>query len=302
MTISKPMKACDADLNKLQFPYVAQPKIDGVRGLTIPSYGLYARTMKRFANKALTDLLNKPEYEGFDGEIIVGNPTDSDLCRKTTSFVNTINAPIPDDLQFIVFDAIGKDYLNQKYLDRYMDMDLDYETYFKEDPITDLIESKWITNSGELEDYEHWCLEQGYEGVILRSPTGKYKQGRATVRENTFLRLKQFIEEDATVVAIVEGQVNNNEAKKNELGNTSRSSHKDNMAPSGKVGALICKCHVSGEQIKVSAGAMKHDDREYYFNNPDKLIGEIIQYRFFPKGKKDKLRFPTFHSIRNKAV
>ena len=40
-----------------------------------------------------------------------------------------------------------------------------------------------------LQLYEERCLEQGYEGVMLRDPNGLYKFGRSTMREQGLIQV-----------------------------------------------------------------------------------------------------------------
>ena len=51
----------------------------------------------------------------------------------------------------------------------------------------------------------------------------------------------------------------------------------------------------------VGAGEMPHADRKKFFDNPELILGKIIKYKHFPKGVKDKPRFPTFKTFRDKA-
>jgi DNA ligase-1 len=103
---------------------------------------------------------------------------------------------------------------------------------------------------------------------------------------------------------------NTNEAKVNELGRTERSSHQDNMVPKGMIGNLICsmmkdvydgdKLLFSQDQVvTVGPGAMPHVDRVALFQDQSKIVGQVIKFKFFPKGVKDKPRFPTFVTIRS---
>ena len=141
-------------------------------------------------------------------------------------------------------------------------------------------------------------VDQGYEGSILRDPQGLYKSGRATVSESAFLRLKDFVEEEAEVLEVIEGEVNNNVATINKLGYTERSSHKANKVGNGMVGSLRCRDLKTGQEIMVSAGRLTHEERKYFFENTAKILGRIAKYRAMPYGKKSLPRFPTFQCFR----
>jgi DNA ligase-1 len=73
--------------------------------------------------------------------------------------------------------------------------------------------------------------------------------------------------------------------------------HKDIPDPYTKGIILFTK----GQIITVNAGCMTHAERIVYWENPDKILGAVIKFKFFPKGIKDKPRFPNFQAIRGKA-
>lgn len=294
----KPHLACDVNLDKLKFPICVLPKIDGVCAVN-PEGQLYGRSLKRFANKHTNRIFSGVSYAGFKGELAAGLATDSDLCRKTTSATSTIEGE--PDLTWHIFDICAVSVADAPFKQRWEMARAFLEAAHEVGELLDLeiVPMHIVDTMEELLEWENIWLDMGYEGIIIRDPNGPYKHGRATMREGAFLRLKRFIEEDAIVVSIEEGETNTNEAQINELGQTFRSSHQENMVPNGMVGALNCKDVKTGNPVKVSAGAMPHDDRYFYFKNPDKIVGHTIKYKHFPKGVKDKPRFAQFVSIRD---
>jgi len=199
-----------------------------------------------------------------------------------------------------VFVYVPEQTMELPYLERYDALEQYVSSLIKDNPALPLnvVEGHYVTTMDELLHWESvWSLA-GYEGAILRDPNGWHKQGRSTIREGGLLRIKRFIEEDAIVMSVVEGKVNNNPAQVNELGLQYRTTHVENMEPSGMVGMLKCADLKTGEYIDVAAGRMTASDRVKYFVNPELIVGETIKYKHFPKGVKDKRRFPTFQSIR----
>lgn len=294
----KPMLAEDYIEAKLRFPLLAQPKIDGVRGLNMTGR-LTGRSLKPHANIFTTNFYSQSMLIGMDGELAAAQETDSALCRKTTSVLSRIEGE-PFTLWWL-FDLITKDTETQPYYYRYRAL---------EARLNDLHNSNWsfaqrlrlipqvlCENLQQLNDLDEVWLDQGYEGTIIRDPNGLHKQGRSTPREGGLLRIKRFIEEEAIVNSITEGSVNGNEPSVNELGRTARSSHQENLIPNGMVGSLECTDIKTGKPITVSAGSMPHGYRKAYFENQSLLLGKKIKYKHFPKGVKDKPRFPTFQTI-----
>jgi DNA ligase-1 len=312
--MTMPMLASDYDESKLKFPLLAQPKIDGVRGVHLTG-AFTGRSLKAHKNKAATALFSHPAFEGLDGELTVGDLTGTDLCRDTTSRMGTIKGE-SDGIIWNVFDLINEETAGLTYSHRYAALGRRLreieEKHHDLSCLLSLVPSFFVTNLDQLLELDDKWLDEGYEGTIIRDPLGAYKQGRSTVKEGGLLRIKRFMQEDAEVLEVVEGQSNGNEAKTNELGRTERSSHQENMTPNGMVGTLTCRVLRDvldlrrpdsillrkGQIITVSAGKMKQDMRLELMANPDKIVGKTISFKFFPKGMLDKPRFPTFHSIR----
>ena len=142
-------------------------------------------------------------------------------------------------------------------------------------------------------------IEQGYEGAVLRDPEAIHKNGRSTKTQAGYLRIKPCGDAEGWVVSVDEAMTNNNEQTVNELGRKVRSSHKANKVGSGMIGALWLKPIGGGEEFKVGAGCMTHEDRKYFFKHPEAILDRIAKYKFFDHGAKDKLRHGRFSCFRN---
>lgn len=308
----KPHLACDWDEAKQRFPVIAMPKVDGVRGVN--KHGkLTGRSLKPHANRYTTEFYSLPEYHGFDGELAAEHECHPDLCRITTGALNTIVGE-PFTLWWM-FDYVTEHTTSLPYIERLQHLAqavnaLDSQRAGSAGHLR-LVPWVLCENMEQLLKHELEWLDLGYEGVILRDPNAKHKDGRCTLREGAYLRIKRFIEEDAEVIAMTEGEANTNAAQVNELGNTFRSTHASGMVPNGLIGNLTCRVVknvtdpqtgvvllFAGQEITVSPGKMKHDLRKLYFDKPELLLGKTIKFKFFPKGQKDKPRFPTFVTIR----
>lgn len=308
----KPHLACDwtdARIEKMirERGYVlVQPKIDGVRGVNLHGQ-MSGRSLKPHGNKFVGALYSGPEYLGFDGELAAQEETHPDLCRLTTSAVNTIEG-CPFTLWHL-FDWLHPSVIDKPYVDRLSALDACLRGQDMNRLRVRIVPSFPAFTLEEVLSFDDQFLDAGYEGSIIRDPFGSHKSGRCTEREGAYMRIKRFIEEDAVVVGIEEGRTNNNVATTNELGLTERSTHQENMAPNGMVGSLTCqvkqdvvyrgeKLFEAGQFITVAAGRMPHDQRKYYFENQSELLGETIKFKTFPVGVKDKPRFPTYQSHR----
>lgn len=294
----KPHLACDAKVEKLGFPVYVQYKIDGVRMLVRDSIAT-GRSMKKYKNKKMTEYFSQECFNGFDMEIGATYPSDPDLCRLSTSVVNTIEGVLPKFA--VVFDFLDESFL--EYGDTYSYRMAQLKDYLKHHNLPDDVEiivSKQykIDSQEELEEFYTKALEMNYEGLIIRNQDGKHKSGRCTVKEGNYLRLKPTGDSEGVVLRVEEAYENLNEAKTNELGHTERSTHQENMKPKGMIGALWLKDIYSGEEVKVGAGKLTHDLRKYYFENKNEIVGELVKYAFLATGKKDKPRHARYISHR----
>lgn len=311
----KPTLCCDADLKNLKFPIYGMPKIDGVRSLNFDG-SLTGRSLKQHKNKHVTEFFSHIMFKGFDGEMANEDECHPDLCRITSSALSTINGT--PYILWHVFDYVTEVTKDLPFKTRYQSLQSRVNA-LKEHPNLEYLWSrirvvpcKLLTTMHELIEFETECLHKGYEGIILRDPEGKFKQGRATAREGSYMRIKRFIDAECEVVDIVEGLTNNNEAQVNELGLQYRTSHKENMVLNGTVGSITGRLIADvfdpitdtllfskGDIIEVGPGAMKAEERLQYFQIKQDLIGRIFKFKTFPKGVKDKPRFPTFLSFRD---
>jgi DNA ligase-1 len=313
MSISKPMLASDYEESKIRFPVIAQPKIDGVRSLNMDGT-LTGRSLKKHANFYTTTFFSHTDLIGFDGEMAAEYECHPDLCRLTTSALSRI-AGHPFILWW-AFDYIAEQTKDLPYSERMKALNArvdDLRSYGGAPHPAQYIRvvpSVLVRNMEELLAFDQKCLDMGFEGTIIRDPEGKHKQGRSTVREGGLLRIKRFIDAEIVVTEILEGEMNGNDAQLNELGLQFRSSHQENMVPNGMVGAMMGRLLAdvvsdgttlfkAGEIVKVGAGKMPHEDRVKFFNNPELLLEQIVKFKLFPKGVKDKPRFPTFQSLRS---
>lgn len=281
----KPMLASDADLSIMRFPVIASPKLDGIRAIVIDGV-VMSRSLKPIPNKYVQSLFANCEY--FDGELIVGEPTSDTVYRDTVSHVMAHDKK-DFDVRFYVFDHIMQ--LGKPYTERTVYIPLKSPKHVK------VHEFKVINDGAELFAYETECLAQGYEGLILRDPNSKYKCGRGTAKEQIILKLKRFVDDEATVIGFEERMHNANEKTTNELGRSQRSSHKANLVPMDTLGAL----HVAFNGIEFHIGTGFDDaQRAEIWANKQKYLNRLAKFKHFPIGTKDAPRHPVFLGFRDR--
>ena len=307
----KPQLAEDAILDKVIFPCIVQPKIDGVRALNM-SGTLTGRSLDPFAGYGITERFSLPEFVGFDGEMILGsNPRCSNrLCSMTTGAMGRFkDVTEMADLHWFLFDFITGATAAMSYVQRYEA--LKNRVVKLGHPRLHLVPIASVANAEELTRVIAENAEAGYEGTIIRNPLAPFKEGRATQKGQQLWRVKPWSDFEIMVTGITEGQRNDNEAKTNTLGRTERSSAKAGMVPNNQVGSLQgflladFKDPLTGKvlferglEITAGSGEMSVAEASDYFQYPTKIVGHIAKVKTMTHGVKDKPRFPTYASHR----
>ena len=276
------------DVNALRYPVLASPKLDGIRG-TMQGGVLLSRSLKPIANKNVqAKFANLPD--GVDGEFIVGDPTAKDCYQKTNSVIMSHDKPA-DDVNFYAFDMLTTDEFTVRYA--LLKSKIGWM------PSVHIVPQNSVLGSEGLLETEAAWLEEGYEGVMIRDPKGPYKHGRSSTKEGILLKLKRFEDAEAEIIGCYEEMKNNNEEFRNELGRTARSTAKAGLVGKGTLGGFDVRDLDSGVEFQVGSG-FDAAQRSEYWRNQDKLIGQIIKYKSFKIGVKDKPRHPIYLGMRSK--
>jgi DNA ligase-1 len=281
----KPMLAGEAALETQRFPCLASTKIDALRLIVIKKVAM-SRSLKPIPNRHVQARYGRAEYEGFDGELVVGKPNSPTCYRDSVSVIMSQEKPF--DGMLYAFDHIG--HANLPYAHRYMKLPSHMAGMLR-------VEQHLCNDLEALLAYESECLDLGFEGLCIRDPAGPYKCGRSSTREGWLLKLKRFVDFEATIVGFEERMHNGNEAKTNELGRTARSSHQENLVPMGTLGAFVME--KDGVQFNVGTG-MDDDFRAWAWANRKTLKGQLGKCKSFPVGVKDKPRHPVWLGLRDR--
>ena len=280
----RPLLSCEVPLDKVKFPIYISTKFDGIRALVIDGV-VYSRSLKPIRNKHVQKLFGKPEYNGFDGELIVGDIYAKDVFQKTTSGVMSEDGT--PDVTYYVFDVFTNNIetykerlytLNDKLvLVQFTNVVATQQWYIEtEEELTKLLSKEKV---------------KGGEGLIGRSPNGVYKYGRSTPKEQLSIKFKFFEQEEFEVVGFNERMHNTNEQKRDELGYAERSSAKDGLVPTDTLGSLVLKY---GDDT-FSCGTGFSDALRYeIWSNQDKYLGKLASIRYMSVGAKDLPRCPSF--------
>lgn len=263
--------------------FSASLKLDGFRMLIkytedgIEAYsrnGLKMEGMEDFLGKIKDSLpFNNMIY---DGELLTQKTyKDSKEGYKAISKIaRTKGSKNPDDLCFHCFDNVPYDEFlegvgKKDYIDRRVDLEQIIETnYIK------VVKSLGLftVDSSDLHTLLDKVVEDGGEGLMINQLNSKYETKRST----GILKMKKFHSCDLLCTG-VEGGTGNFK---------------------GMLGSIVCD--YKGYKLNVGTGFSQHE-RELYWNNPELVVGKIVEIRYFEETSNSKdnglsLRFPSWIS------
>lgn len=294
--ITRPMLAeTIEDVNKLRFPVLVSPKLDGIRCIMIGQQAL-TRSFKPIPNNYIRTYLEDMLSDGLDGEIVTYSPITGEMNDFNTIQGDVMRADGEPKFKFMAFDYV-KDELSKPFKDRLKDL-----WNYPDRNYLEVVENHCCLNAGELLGLEELYLRQGYEGAMTRDPEGEYKCGRSSLKQAWLLKLKRFVDSEAEVLEIFEQLTNTNEKTKSELGLSKRSTKKEGMVPAGIMGEFMVEDIKSGAIFKIGTGqGLTQELRKEIWENKEKYIGKLVKYKSQPSGAKSggKPRFPVWLAFRD---
>ena len=279
---------------KIQGKKLVEPKLDGVRVITVVDYEsrtvtMYTRNGKELENfphivKAFEDNMdNFARSYVFDGEVV--SATFQALMTQVHRKDN-VNA---SDAKLMLFDVVplvefkqGCSVMGQRR--RSVFMRENFSKIFGDSGCIDIVAQKEFdldvfTDEIEFKDYNKAMVDAGYEGIMIKDPDGKWEGKRSVA----WLKQKPFIEVSLAVTAVEEGTGRNKD----------------------KLGAVVCEGEDDGKRIVVNVGSGFTDEqRAEFWAAKDSLIGQVVEVRADAATRSQdsedvwSLRFPRFLRFR----
>jgi DNA ligase-1 len=295
--ITRPMKGEELEidndemLDALKYPLLATPKFDGIRSVKQGGKAL-SSSFKDIPNRHVQKLMASLP-EGLDGELIIAT---SDAFNDVQSGIMSEDGE--PDFQYMVFDYVSKS-LTQEYQHRIIAL-----SQLKLPLFCVKVLPTMLRNRAELIAYEAKCLAEHYEGIMIRSPDGPYKCGKATVKQGWLLKVKRFKDSECVVIGFEEQQENTNEKTVNELGKSKRSTHKAGMILKDTLGKFLVRevgeTPWKGREFAIGTGVgLTQELRQEIWDDRDAYLGKIITYKFQAHGVKDLPRLPIYKGFRD---
>ena len=271
----KPMLA-SSNRDRIEFPCLVQPKYDGVRCLLFEVDGKILILSRKGKPYNIPHLRKWAE----DNRHLL--PLDGELYNhKELSFQEIVSAvkkhsELTEKIRFVVYDRPIPDVPNRK---RWRDIVGDFEKVPKGSPAyrSDYV---YCDNMEQLRKYHKKCVDDGYEGVIVRNHCGTYEFG---FRSNNLIKYKEFDVEEFKVVDIVE-------------------------ATGRDAGTAVFVCSVRDHEFDMAWDESNsfrvkpqgtRELRGWYFENPSECIGKMLSVQYQGLTDDGKPRFPSGIAIRD---
>lgn len=283
--IKRPMKAIHFDEKRLKFPIYASAKIDGLRCIHSDGEAL-SSTFKPIRNRHVCNLISDIPFNDLDGEIVSSLTSFRSTISDLTSFDGK------PDFVYYVFDYVrASNELNDSFSVRYNRL---CNIIPLLPPYVHVLPQLLIFNMNTLLKYEEEMINNGAEGLVLRSPASPYKFGRSTLNEGYMLKVKRYVESYAFIIGIVEQAKNLNDAEIDNFGLTTRSHVSINKEGKDTMGALIVQDCESKQKFKIGSGLnWTIEFRNKIWDEYGNFHGRKIKYKYFPVGEYEKPRHPT---------
>lgn len=297
----KPMRSVAPDPKfPIRFPMLGSYKLDGIR-LCRYNNRLLTKSGKQLPNTHARNWLLAHIPEGVDFEIIVGPPNLETTYNTTYRGVMTIAGE--PDFTIYCFDLCDAEgpaggfahERSVKLRERLAEVSAAFPGR------VEIVEQRWLHTQEELDAFYEEALEAGYEGIVIKDPSGFYKYGKCTAKEGIQFKIKPEDDAEAIVTGFYEAEENQNVQFINELGESKRSSHQANKVGKGTLGGFFAKDVATGRDIRVPCGKMKHDERQHVWNNQQDYMHHPFTYRSMGYGELNLPRQPRWYRWRHVA-
>jgi len=285
------MRAADAKIERDALPPMvfASDKHDGCRLIKFNGEG-YSRAMTPIRNRELALFVRSLPYDNFEAEFIIlddhGKPLPFDVISGTfRSFHKPLN-----NFRLMAFDTI---HFTNPTSHRIFNLRNALALY-PSDHVT-MVNHTTVHGKTALIDFYADSLKRGMEGIVIRDPFSIYKQGTSTLSGAELLRIKPFLDDEATIVGFEELKHNENLATTNEVGLTERSTHSENLRPGGVLGAFIVSW--KGLTFRVGTG-LTAEQRERFWRERNTLLTRTLTFKYNPTHMTDRPTSAVFKCIR----
>jgi ATP-dependent DNA ligase len=274
--------------------WIGSRKLDGVRCYW-RNGKLLSRQNKPFVGfddvcERLTDIAEQFCLDVIDGELYKTGMKFGEVSSIVSD--KNPNDPRKKTLNFNIFAILGGGFKDTNGMDGTMSA-ISGDLVVGGARRVEIVETFNIPNDAKsIREFSAKCVEEGYEGAMLRHPVTHY----AYKRTNDLLKVKLFIEDDFVITGSYEGK-NKNTGK---LGGVSVKNAKTTIQTTTEetgefaLGEITCDV----------GGGFSDKLREELWKDRNALVGKTISVKYFEVSQDKKksgfsLRFPEFLGFKN---
>jgi DNA ligase-1 len=204
-TYFEPMLAHDwhKEKHKVKYPVFSQPKLDGIRCI-VRKDGMWSRNGKKIISaphiyEAMKHLFESNPYLIFDGELYADKFANDfnaicSLVKKTKPTIEDLN----DSAKVIQYHIYDLPSHSDVFTERFKAL---YSMVLPE--VCVVVTTEQVDNINDLLAYYEDYIVAGYEGQMVR-----LDKGYENKRSKSLLKHKSFIDEEYTILDVVEGEGN----------------------------------------------------------------------------------------------
>ena len=293
------------EMADIQYPMMASVKLDGIRCVFLKGK-MVTRSLKPIPNKQLQQkyipLKNYTEKYGLiiDGELYSHELTFQEITHYVmTKDLSKKGETLPVGLKFCAFDMIKDDNYKEEFETRYNNL--------QEDPVmsqlralpyyVDIVNNIIVDSPNDLIAIYNRAKEQDYEGLIVRSPYGRYKRGRLVFGSGDGYKFKPYRTFDGEIIEVLQATSvkDGAESKINELGRSVTSKKKDDRIPIKMASGF--RVNYEDTTLKVTLALTKPEKIEIWRRRKN-YIGKHIEYKGMLVGAKNVPRHPVMIRFR----
>ena len=284
------------DSDKIQFPVLASPKLDGMRLKAMPD-GLYSLTHKpqsRDHHAMFSRILAKTLQQ----DIVL----DCELWSPYLKFNEIMRKENLHKCELYVFDMMTKDEwysgTERPFMDRVDEYQQWIQRHVEPGMKVQAVDQVVLRTPKELEEMFDLCLSRGLEGCVIRPVLSKYKHGRATLNEGLMFKWKKWVTVDGKIVGFKPATRMNKDAPRevDELGHPKAVHSKQHRTETDAIGSIEVELDDGTRFFAVGASAEKMVDFVWPQSQAlfaSAYLGKMVEVRYQETGTKDKPRMPA---------
>lgn len=273
-----PMKCTPFSPRKMAYPCLAQPKLNGLRAVmrleeTVIGVGLFAETEKEVVLRSKEGLKyhlphitksiphDKFTHNGidliFDGELY-RHGWKLNIIKSAIPYYNqhgTLSKPSsnPLEISFNVFDLSIDNFSQNDRIHM-----LGHALSLCTSKHIDIVKNALVNNDKEAEQFRNLCLQQGYEGCVLRPLDKEYAFGR---RPTWIMKYKKWQDAEFVCIDIVPASEND-----------------------GVTGCkFIFKNDINDHTFESMPTGWSKEEQEQALQHKEELIGKEFTVRFYER-------------------